>query len=138
MLLRVMSKFKLNLVTSPVVFYTTALTTILFVLAVILIGKPANIFFSSFQGWMSNNFGWLINLVINYSLVFVGFLMFSKRFGHIRLGGEDAKPEFSKVSWVSMLFSAGMGIGLLYFSVAEPMFHFANPTKSTFTSLELR
>ena len=63
--------------------------------------------------------------------------MFSKRFGHIRLGGEDAKPEFSKVSWVSMLFSAGMGIGLLYFSVAEPMFHFANPTKSTFTSLEL-
>ena len=60
MLLRVMSKFKLNLVTSPVVFYATAFTTILFVLAVILIGKPANIFFSSFQGWMSNNF-WVVN-----------------------------------------------------------------------------
>ena len=52
--------------------------------------------------------------------------MFSK-YGEIRLGGEDAEPEFSTKSWFAMLFSAGMGIGLLFYGVAEPMFHFSNP-----------
>jgi len=49
--------------------------------------------------------------------------MFS-RYGEIRLGGDDAEPDFSTTSWFSMLFSAGMGIGLLFYGVAEPMFHF--------------
>lgn len=52
--------------------------------------------------------------------------MFS-RYGEIRLGGDDAEPDFSTTSWFSMLFSAGMGIGLLFYGVAEPMFHFINP-----------
>ena len=46
------------------------------------------------------------------------------RFGSIRLGGEGARPEFSTSAWYAMLFSAGMGIGLLFYGVAEPMFHF--------------
>ncbi len=52
--------------------------------------------------------------------------MFSE-YGNIRLGGDDAEPEFSTASWFSMLFSAGMGIGLLFYGVAEPMFHFQTP-----------
>lgn len=52
--------------------------------------------------------------------------MFS-RYGEIRLGGEDAEPDFSTMSWFAMLFSAGMGIGLLFYGVAEPMFHYINP-----------
>jgi choline/glycine/proline betaine transport protein len=52
-------------------------------------------------------------------------LMFS-RFGNLRLGDDDSRPEFSNFSWFAMLFSAGVGIGLLFFSIAEPMFYFDN------------
>ncbi len=116
---------------SPIVFFPTAIVTILFVAIVIFIGKPAANFFSSFQSLMSENFGWLITLIINFVLVTTLYFGLSK-FGNIRLGGDDAKPEFSKFSWVAMLFSAGMGIGLLYFSVAEPMYHFNNPLSNEF------
>ena len=53
------------------------------------------------------------------------YLMFS-RFGSIRLGDDDSRPEFSNFSWFAMLFSAGVGIGLLFFSIAEPIFYFDN------------
>ena len=111
---------------SPIVFFPTAIITILFVVIVITVGKPAANFFSSFQSLMSQNLGWLITLVINFVLITTLYFGLGK-FGNIRLGGDDAKPEFSTFSWVAMLFSAGMGIGLLYFSVAEPMYHFNNP-----------
>lgn len=58
-------------------------------------------------------------------VLFLVYLMFSK-FGNIRLGRNDSRPEFSFFSWISMLFAAGMGIGLMYFSVAEPMQHFSD------------
>lgn len=56
---------------------------------------------------------------------FLIYLMFSK-YGNIRLGRNDSKPKYSFFSWISMLFAAGMGIGLMYFSVAEPMQHYSN------------
>lgn len=117
---------KKHFIISPLVFYPTAILSILFVVVVLYIGSPAQLLFSSFQTWMSSHFGWLITGSINYYLVFVIYLCFSK-FGNIRLGGDKAEPEFSTFSWVAMLFSAGMGIGLLYFSVAEPMLHYINP-----------
>ena len=49
------------------------------------------------------------------------------RYGDIRLGGPDARPEFSIGNWLAMLFSAGMGIGLVFWSVAEPIYHFSAP-----------
>ncbi len=52
--------------------------------------------------------------------------MFSK-YGEIRLGGEDAEPDFSTLSWFAMLFSAGIGIGLLFYGVAEPIFFYLSP-----------
>lgn len=65
---------------------------------------------------------------MNVALLFVLGLLFLSRFGEIWLGGPDARPEFSTFGWFSMLFSAGMGIGLLFYGVAEPMFHYvANP-----------
>ena len=61
--------------------------------------------------------------------------MFSQ-YGNIRLGGDDAEPEFSTLSWFAMLFSAGMGIGLLFYGVAEPMFHFLQPPVPSGTAAE--
>lgn len=72
------------------------------------------------------NLNWLYVMVVTVFVFFLLFLFFSK-YGNIKLGANDAKPEFSFFSWVSMLFAAGMGIGLMYFGVAEPMSHYIDP-----------
>ncbi len=82
--------------------------------------------FSEIQRVISNNFGWFLILVINTCLFLMIFLAFS-RLGTIRLGGRNAVPDFSRLSWFAMLFSAGMGIGILFWSVAEPVYHFLEP-----------
>ncbi|MCH7224968.1 BCCT family transporter [Haloferula sp. A504] len=76
--------------------------------------------------WLATNFGWFYILAANLLLISVGVLIFS-RFGRIRLGGADCKPDYRYGSWFAMLFSAGMGIGLMFWSVAEPMYHFGSP-----------
>jgi choline/glycine/proline betaine transport protein len=91
--------------------------------------------FSNIQGWISDNFGWFLVLVVNVYLFFTFFFAFSK-YGKIRLGGRNAVPEFSRGSWFSMLFSAGMGIGILFWSVAEPVFHFTEPPHASAGTLE--
>jgi choline/glycine/proline betaine transport protein len=82
--------------------------------------------FGSIQDFFVEKFGWFYILSMAAFLVFVVALGFS-RFGQIRLGPDDAKPDFSRPTWFAMLFSAGMGIGLLFFSVAEPIMHYASP-----------
>ncbi|RQG97274.1 BCCT family transporter [Natrarchaeobius chitinivorans] len=82
--------------------------------------------FEWLQGGIASNFGWFYILAVNLFIVVVLFFAFSK-YGKIRLGGVDAEKEFSDVSWIAMLFSAGMGIGLMFWSVGEPLFHFADP-----------
>ena len=83
-------------------------------------------FFTAISGGITAKAGWFFVLAVNVFLAFCIYLIFS-RFGGIRLGGPNAKPEFTTFGWFSMLFSAGMGIGLLFFSVAEPIIHFSNP-----------
>ena len=78
--------------------------------------------FLQIQSTISNSLGWLIIFAANCFVIFSAYLAFS-RFGHIRIGGPLAEPEFSNVSWTAMLFSAGLGIGLLFYGVAEPIFH---------------
>lgn len=70
------------------------------------------------------NLNWVYVWCVTIFVIFLVFLMFSK-YGKIRLGTNDSKPEHSFFSWISMLFAAGMGIGLMYFSVAEPMQHYS-------------
>lgn len=70
------------------------------------------------------NLNWIYVWSVTIFVVFLVYLMFS-RFGKIKLGANDSKPEYSFFSWISMLFAAGMGIGLMYFSVAEPMQHYS-------------
>jgi choline/glycine/proline betaine transport protein len=91
--------------------------------------------FAEVQTRIANWTGWFLVLVVNVYLGFVVLLMVS-RFGHVRLGRPGEQPEFSRLTWFSMLFSAGMGIGLLFFSVAEPIYHFGSPPTGPARSVE--
>ncbi|QCR34085.1 BCCT family transporter [Lysinibacillus sp. SGAir0095] len=71
----------------------------------------------------TRNFSWFYLLSVFVIILFLIFLAISK-FGSIRLGGNEAKPDFSYITWISMLFSAGLGVGLVFWGVAEPMSHF--------------
>jgi choline/carnitine/betaine transport len=80
--------------------------------------------------WTVSNMGWLFVLVASAFVVFVLWLA-AGRFGSIPLGRDDEEPEFRTVSWVAMMFSAGMGIGLMFYGVSEPLSHFASPPPGT-------
>lgn len=89
-------------------------------------------FFKEVQSILIENFSWFYVLMMTGFLVVVLLFAFS-RYGRIKLGDDNSKPDFSYFSWLAMLFSAGMGIGLLFYGVAEPLIHFQSPpgTKST-------
>ncbi|MFW5906086.1 MAG: BCCT family transporter, partial [Desulfobia sp.] len=111
----------------PPVFFISAGLIILFVIATITFETYLGDTFQLMQDAMSHYTGWFFIWTVNIVLVFILVLLLG-RFGHIRIGGPDAIPEFSTKGWFAMLFSAGMGIGLLFYGVAEPMFHYvANP-----------
>jgi len=76
--------------------------------------------------FLIQDFGWGYMLAMSIFVVFPICLACS-RFGKLKLGPDDSKPEFSTISWFAMLFSAGMGIGLVFYGVGEPVFHFLNP-----------
>ena len=86
--------------------------------------------FQAIQSGIIEHFGWLYVLGASALLVFVLVILFS-RFRDIRLGGLDAEPEFSYLSWFAMMFSAGMGTGLVYWGVAEPMMYWMEPPFAT-------
>ncbi|KDB08384.1 choline/carnitine/betaine transporter [Burkholderia sp. lig30] len=86
----------------------------------------AGALFSAGQQWVIAHFDWFYVLAVTAFLVFL-VLIAASDFGHIKLGPDDAEPEFSFLSWTAMLFAAGMGIGLMYFGVGEPMQHFLKP-----------
>ncbi len=92
-------------------------------------------FFNAVQGAISERFAWLYVLSMTGFLVFALWLCFGP-FGTIRLGRDNEQPEFPAATWFAMLFSAGMGIGLLFFGVAEPMTHFTNPPVGEAQTLE--
>lgn len=74
--------------------------------------------------WVLENFSWLFMIAANVFLVLCIVLALG-RYGRIRLGKDDAEPEFTGLAWIAMMFSAGMGIGLMFYGVGEPLQHFA-------------
>ncbi|KAA1420066.1 BCCT family transporter [Mumia zhuanghuii] len=82
------------------------------------------------QSWVITNAGWFYVLVASYFVIYVIWLAASK-YGNIPLGADDVTPEFKTVSWIAMMFSAGMGIGLMFFGVAEPLSHYVSPPPGT-------
>ena len=85
----------------------------------------ANSLYSAIRGWIESALNWYYISAVAAMLFVCLYLMLS-RFGNVKLGDDDSKPEFSNFSWFAMLFSAGVGIGLLFFGIAEPMFYFDN------------
>jgi len=120
---------------NPVVFFTSA--------GLILAFSLMTIFFTDFSGrwitrtlnWVSTTFGWYYLLAATLYIVFVVFIAAS-RFGAIKLGPEQSKPEFSLMSWAAMLFAAGIGIDLMFFSVAEPVTQYMMPPEGDAQTLE--
>lgn len=111
---------------SPPVFFGSAILIFLVVLFTITMPDTAKDTFSSVQSWLTGNFGWFYMLSVAVFLVFSLGLAFSS-YGEIKLGPDDSEPDYSYTSWFAMLFSAGMGIGLMFYGVAEPILHFDNP-----------
>lgn len=81
-------------------------------------------------GWVMSNTGWLFTLMASAFVLFVLWIALG-RFGNIPLGRDDEEPEFRTVSWIAMMFSAGMGIGLMFFGVSEPLSHLVSPPPGT-------
>lgn len=85
---------------------------------------------TTMQGWVVTHFGWLFNLTVVAIVIFMLVVGFGPT-GQIRLGADDSKPEYSTLSWISMLFAAGLGIGLIFYGPLEPLSHFLAPPPST-------
>jgi choline/glycine/proline betaine transport protein len=112
------------------VFFISGAVALVFVLAAVLATGLVGRAFAAAQDWIVTHFGWFYILAVSVFLFFALWLLVS-RHGAIRLGDDDDEPEFSYPTWFSMLFSAGMGIGLLFYGVAEPVLHFAEPRVGT-------
>ncbi|MDF9798712.1 choline/glycine/proline betaine transport protein [Catalinimonas alkaloidigena] len=110
----------------PVVFGGAAATVLIFVLAGSLFPKHVSDLFGQIQTFIINDFGWFYVLSASAILLFVIYLMIGP-LSHIRLGGDGARPDFNYFTWFTMLFSAGMGTGLVFWSVAEPLNHYHKP-----------
>ncbi|MBD7957483.1 BCCT family transporter [Microbacterium sp. Sa4CUA7] len=111
---------------SPWVIVPAAVVTLVFSAFAIIFPTQAETFFGTIQGAIVNGFSWYYVAITAFFVAFCLFLGFS-RFGDIRLGRDDDRPEFSAGAWFSLLFAAGMGIGLVFYGVSEPLSHFVTP-----------
>ena len=108
------------------VFLPAVLVIVLMVIGTMSNPEAAGELFAEILTYMTNTFGWFYMLAVAIFLVFVVAVAFSS-WGNIKLGPDHAEPEYSFVAWFAMLFSAGYGIALLFFGVAEPVLHYSAP-----------
>ncbi|MFD6857298.1 BCCT family transporter [Rhodococcus sp. NPDC060090] len=118
----------LRLRTSPGIFFASAAVAILFVVVTIAFTGTVDEIFSTASTWIMTNLGWFYILGVTTFLLFLVGIAFT-RYGRVRLGGDDERPEHSNITWFSMLFAAGIGTILMFWGVAEPISHFANPPR---------
>ncbi|HZD24773.1 MAG TPA: BCCT family transporter, partial [Alphaproteobacteria bacterium] len=111
---------------NPPVFFGAAFLIVAIVLFGAVVPDVAATVFSAVQDTIVHFAGWYYMLAVAGFLVFAIGLAFSS-YGRIRLGPDDSAPDYGHVTWFAMLFSAGMGIGLMFFGVAEPLLHFSSP-----------
>lgn len=117
-----MFKTKMN----PRVFWGASVIVVLLLVAAVLAPGASDYVFQAAQSWVIDAFGWFyVVAVAGFLLVVVGLAVAPT--GRLKLGPDDSEPDFPYVSWLAMLFAAGMGIGLMYFAVAEPVQHYAAP-----------
>jgi len=107
------------------VFFISAVLILVFVIGTIIFPAEAKTALDGAKGWTIDNFDWLFMVGANIFVLFCIALIFLP-VGKIRLGGKGARPDFSTLSWFAMLFAAGMGIGLMFWSVAEPVGYYTD------------
>jgi len=107
------------------VFLISGLSIIAFVFYALVLPEQAESFFGWLRPAITSTFDGFFLTAANIFVLFCVFLIFS-RFGSVRLGGADATPDYSYIGWFAMLFAAGMGIGLMFYGVSEPMSHFSS------------
>ena len=108
------------------VFVVSSLTIVLFVAGVLVFRDGAALAFEALRAWLTSTFDWMFMGAGNVFVLFC-LLLVATPLGGVRLGGPGARPDYSAAAWFSMLFAAGMGIGLMFFGVAEPVEHFRSP-----------
>ncbi len=106
------------------VFIISAATILLFVIMTLALQNEVEPLFSAMRSWLTEHLAWFFMSVANIFVVLCLALIVSP-LGKVRLGGRDATPDYSYLGWLSMLFAAGMGIGLMFYGVAEPMSHYS-------------
>ncbi|MCH4564164.1 choline BCCT transporter BetT [Halomonas sp. EGI 63088] len=111
---------------NPVVFYGSAIGIVAFALWAMIFTEPAGAVINAVLAWVSDSFGWFYFVAVVLYLVFVICIGLS-RYGKLRLGPAHSTPDFNMVTWAAMLFSAGIGIDLLFFCIAEPVTQFLAP-----------
>jgi len=107
------------------VFLISGLSIVIFVLLTLMFQAESAAFFAWLRPAITSTFDWFFLSAGNIFVIFA-LVMCISPLGRVRLGGQDASPDYSYVGWFSMLFAAGMGIGLMFFGVSEPMSHFAS------------
>ncbi|MFK3867824.1 BCCT family transporter [Psychrobacter pulmonis] len=117
------------------VFITSSVLIVGFIIFGSLFSETAATLFSFLQAFIAEKFRWLFIILFNMALVFCIYLTAS-RYGDIRLGKQTERPQYSLFSWIAMLFSAGIGIGLVYWGTAEPLYHFMAPPLGEAETLE--
>jgi len=108
------------------VFLVSATSALVLMLFTLLKPDWSTNAFMHLRVWTTSQLAWYFILVVNLFLLFLLYLSVS-RLGRVRLGGEDARPRYSRLSWYAMLFAAGVGIGLMFFGVLEPVSHTLSP-----------
>ena len=111
---------------SKPVFITSSLLIVGFIIFGAFFTETAGAVFSFLQNFITDKFGWLFIILVNTALALCIYLAMS-RYGDIRLGNQTERPQYNLFSWIGMLFSAGIGIGLVYWGTAEPLYHFMAP-----------
>ncbi|VAW18215.1 High-affinity choline uptake protein BetT [hydrothermal vent metagenome] len=119
------------------VFLVSGLSVVAFVIVTLMFQDAATDFFGWLRPFLTSTFDWFFLGAANIFVLFCIMLLVTPM-GRIRLGGADAKPDYSYIGWFAMLFAAGMGIGLMFFGVSEPMSHFASSLGGTATEAGAR
>ena len=114
--------FGLEIYLTPV-FVISSIAIVIFIIGSLIFQEGATKLFGGLRVWLTTNLDWLFMITANLVFLFCLVVAISP-LGKIRLGGADAKPEYSYLTWLAMLFAAGVGIGLLFFGVSEPITYF--------------
>lgn len=120
-----MNKIKSRFKSNVTYYLTIAVSLSIFIFGVFFTENFKNLFNKAYY-FVTSNFSWYFMILMAFFFLFSIYLLCSK-YKNVKLGDDDSKPEFSNISWFAMLFSAGIGIGLVFWGVAEPLTHYLNP-----------